>query len=83
VQVGQSVQILGSDFAVSGTVSAISATPLPSERAAALTGLTLNPADTYIEVSISTDQAITPGAQVTVEIIKSESTLLRELVNIG
>jgi multidrug resistance efflux pump len=83
VQVGQSVQILGSDFAVSGTVSAISATPLPSERAAALTGLTLNPADSYIEVSISTDQAITPGAQVTVEIIKSESTLLRELVNIG
>jgi hypothetical protein len=83
VQVGQRAQVLGSDFAVSGTVSAISETPLPSDRAAALTSLTLNPADTYIYVSISTDEAITPGAQVTVEIIESESTLLRELVNIG
>lgn len=83
VQVGQSAQVLGSDFAVSGTVSAISETPLPSDRAAALTSLTLNPADTYIYVSISTDEAITPGAEVTVEIIQSESTLLRELVNIG
>lgn len=83
VKVGQSAQILGSGFAVSGTVSAISETPLPSDRAAALTSLTLNPADTYIYASISTDEAITPGAQVTVTIIESESTLLRELVNIG
>ncbi len=83
LQVGQSAQIFGPDFAVSGIVSAISETPLPSDRAAALTSLTLNPADTYIDVSISTDQAITPGAQVTVEIIESESTLLRELVNVG
>ncbi len=83
VQVGQSAKVLGPGFAVSGTVSAISATPLPSDRAAALTSLTLNPADTYIYVSISTDEAITPGAQVTVEIIESESTVLRELVNVG
>jgi biotin carboxyl carrier protein len=83
VQLGQSAKVLGPDFAVSGTVSAISATPLPSDRAAALTSLTLNPADTYIYVSISTDEAITPGAQVTVEIIESESTVLRELVNVG
>jgi len=83
VQVGQSAKVFGADFAVSGTVSAISATPLPSDRAAALTSLTLNPADTYIYVSISTDEAITPGAQVTVEIIESESTVLRELVNVG
>lgn len=83
VQVGQSAQVLGANFAVSGTVSAVSETPLPSDRAAALTSLTLNPADTYIYVSISTDEAITPGAQVTVEIIESESTVLRELVNVG
>ena len=83
VQLGQSAKVLGPGFAVSGTVSAISATPLPSDRAAALTSLTLNPADTYIYVSISTDEAITPGAQVTVEIIESESTLLSDLVNVG
>lgn len=83
VQVGQSAQVLGANFAVSGTMSAVSETPLLSDRAAALTSLTLNPADTYIYVSISTDEAITPGAQVTVEIIESESTVLRELVNVG
>ena len=83
VQVGQSAQVLGADFAVSGTVSAISETPLPSDRAAALTSLTLNPADTYISVSVSIDDAITPGEQVTVEIIESESTLLNELIDIG
>jgi multidrug efflux pump subunit AcrA (membrane-fusion protein) len=83
VLIGQSVRIFGSDFAATGTVSTISATPLPADRAAALTSLTLNPADTYIDVSISTDEAITPGAEVTVEIIQSESTLLQELVNIG
>lgn len=83
VQVGQSAQIFGPGFAVIGTVSSISETPLPSDRAAALTSLTLNPADTYIEVSITTDEAITPGAQVTVTIIESESTLLNELVNLG
>ena len=83
VQVGQSAQVLGADFAVSGTVSAVSETPLPSDRAAALTSLTLNPADTYIYVSIAIDEMITPGAQVTVEIIESESTVLRELVNVG
>jgi len=83
LQVGQSAQIFGPGFAVGGTVSAISETPLPSDRAAALTSLTLNPADTYIDVSISTDEVMTPGAQVTVEIIESESTLLRELVNVG
>jgi len=83
VQVGQSAKVFGADFAASGTVSAISETPLPSDRTAALTSLTLNPADTYIYVSISTDEAITPGAQVTVEIIESESTVLRELVNVG
>ena len=83
LQVGQSSQIFSADFAVSGTVSAISETPLPSDRAATLTSLTLNPADTYIYVSISTDEAITPGAQVTIEIIESESTLLRDLVNVG
>jgi len=81
--VGQSAQVLGADFAVSGTVSAISETPLPSDRAAALTSLTLNPADTYISVSVSIDDAITPGEQVTVEIIESESTLLNELIDIG
>lgn len=83
VQVGQSAKVFGADFAASGTVSAISQTPLPSDRTAALTSLTLNPADTYIYVSISTDEVITPGAQVTVEIIESESTVLRELVNVG
>ena len=83
VQVGQSAKVFGADFAASGTVSAISETPLPSDRTAALTSLTLNPADTYIYVSISTDEVITPGAQVTVEIIESESTVLRELVNVG
>ncbi len=83
LQVGQSSQIFSADFAVSGTVSAISETPLPSDRAATLTSLTLNPADTYIYVSISTDEEITPGAQVTIEIIESESTLLRDLVNVG
>ena len=83
VQVGQSAQVLGANFAVSGTVSAVSETPLPSDRAAALTSLTLNPADTYIYVSIAIDEMITPGAQVTVEIIESESTVLRELVNVG
>lgn len=83
VQLGQSAKVLGPDFAVSGTVSAISETPLPSDRAAALTSLTLNPADTYIYVSISTNEAMTPGAQVTVEIIESESTLLSDLVNVG
>ena len=83
VQVGQNAQIFGSDFTVNGTVLGVSKTPLPSERAAALTDLALNPENTYIYVSISTDEAITPGAQVTVEIIESESTLLRELINIG
>ena len=83
VQVGQSAKVFGADFAASGTVSAISETPLPSDRTAVLTSLTLNPADTYIYVSISTDEVITPGAQVTVEIIESESTVLRELVNVG
>ena len=83
VRVGQSAQISGTDFAVSGTVSAISNTPMPSDRAAALTSLTLNPVDTYIYVSISTNDPITPGEQVTVGIIESESTLLRELTNIG
>jgi multidrug efflux pump subunit AcrA (membrane-fusion protein) len=83
VKVGQSAQILGSDFAVSGAVSGISQTPMPSDRAAALTSLALNPENTYIYVSISTDSAITPGEQVTVEIIESESTLLNELINIG
>lgn len=61
VQVGQSAQIFGPGFAVIGTVSSISETPLPSDRAAALTSLTLNPADTYIEVSITTDEAIIFG----------------------
>lgn len=83
VQVGQSAKVFGADFAASGTVSAVSETPLPSDRAAALTSLTLNPADTYIYVSIAIDEMITPGAQVTVEIIESESTLLSDLVNVG
>jgi len=83
LRVGQSAQISGTNFAVSGTVSAISTTPIPADRAAALTSLTLNPVDTYIYVSISTDDPITPGEQVTVGIIESESTLLRELTNIG
>jgi multidrug efflux pump subunit AcrA (membrane-fusion protein) len=83
LQVGQTAQILGSGFAVSGTVTEVSETPLPSDRASDLVNVTLDPADSYVTVLISTDETVTPGAQVTVQIIESESTLLSELVNVG
>ena len=83
LQVGQIAQILGSGFAVSGTVTEVSETPLPSDRASDLVNVTLDPADSYVTVLISTDETVTPGAQVTVQIIESESTLLSELVNVG
>lgn len=83
LQSGQTAQILGSGFAVSGTVTEVSNTPLPSDRASDLVNVTLDPADSYVTVLISTNETVTPGAQVSVQIIESESTLLSELVNVG
>jgi hypothetical protein len=48
-----------------------------------MTALALDPLATYVLVSITADDSVAYGAAVDVEIIESESTVLREIVSVN
>jgi len=82
VLAGQSVSVTGPRTAAGGTVTEASSTPVPGSRARTLTGLALDPTRTYVLVVVTPDESLRAGTEVTVEIVQSESTLLRELVSL-
>ncbi len=80
IATGQTANVSEAGMVSQGVVTEVSTTPLPGVRAAELTGLPLDPLATYVLVSVSTSEALPAGAAVQVEIVESDSTLLRELV---
>ncbi|MCX6431777.1 MAG: HlyD family efflux transporter periplasmic adaptor subunit [Actinobacteria bacterium] len=81
IQIGQKANLSGAGIVAQGVVTEVSTTPLPGVRAAELTALPLDPLATYVLVSVTTSDALPSGAEVQVEIVESESTVLRELVS--
>ena len=83
IQVGQKATITSAGLDSPGLVSNVSTTPLSGVRAAEMTALALDPLATYVLVSITADNSVAYGAAVGVEIIESESTVLREIVSVN
>ena len=81
IQTGMKANLSGAGVVAQGVVTEVSTTPLPGVRAAELTALALDPLATYVLVSVATSEALPSGTEVQVEIVESDSTLLRELVN--
>ena len=78
---GQKANLSGAGIEAQGVVVDVSTTPLPAVRATELTALPLDSLATYVLVSVASSIEFPSGAVVQVEIVESDSTLLRQLVN--
>ncbi len=83
IQIGQKATISHAGVDSPGVVAEVSTTPLSGVRAGEMTALALDPLTTYVLVSITTDDSVATGSAVDVEIIESESTVLREIVSVN
>lgn len=79
LEIGQSVVI---DGAPNGTVTAITP-PLPVAQVESRTGLTLGTEGLFSVVTVTLDQPISPGTEVSGRIILSSASVLQRILGIG
>ena len=79
VTTGLAVNVSGTSASSTGTVTAVSSAPIPSEVAGTRLGIQLLPGDQIILVTVSLTEPIPAGMSVTAQIVISRQTLLQQL----
>ena len=76
---GLTVKVSGTDASSTGTVTAVSSAPIPSEVAGARLGVPLPPGEQITMVTVVLSEPIPAGMSLTAQIVISEQTLLQQL----
>lgn len=80
IAVGQRAELSGGGGVTDGEVVDVSDAPIPGDRTSELLGLPVDRTVSYIYVTIAPDEPQSPGGELFVSIITSESSLLSTLV---
>jgi multidrug efflux pump subunit AcrA (membrane-fusion protein) len=79
VTTGLTVNVSGTSASSTGTVTAMSSGPIPSELAGQRLGIQLPPGDQMTMVTVSLAEPIPAGMSLTAQIVISQQTLLQQL----